>query len=124
MLYRLVPSGEAFFGVRALLNAGLAGLAAAAAGAWAVPTAAVATLAGLSTLVMALVVLDVDRVGIRASYVELLAGLLVVPVAGYAVLVAGTPSIALVAAFVVVAALATLLALHAIPVYGDAFVAP
>ncbi|PSQ15267.1 hypothetical protein BRD00_14930 [Halobacteriales archaeon QS_8_69_26] len=107
-------------GPRIALDVGLVAVAADAAGLRAVPTLVAAGL----TLVSAVgaVAIGTRLAGIRTSYAEVLAQVLLFPVVGYAVVAA--PSPVRIAALAVLGVPAAGLTLYAVPLYGDAFVAP
>lgn len=86
------------------------------------PATAVSAGAALCSAVLVVTVLRPGGPGLNASYVELLAQLVVLGCAGYAAYSSREPRRAL--ALGLVGALALLLGLYTIPIYGEAFVAP
>ncbi|WP_254768160.1 hypothetical protein [Salinilacihabitans rarus] len=111
----------ALVGARFLLNATLAAMVARSAGHRSSPAAAAAGLTLFSTSVTVLV-LRPGGPGLHASYVELLAQVALLALAGYAVRANPSPARALATAVAVVGAASLLLL--SIPVYGEATVAP
>ncbi|KTG09146.1 hypothetical protein AUR64_15230 [Haloprofundus marisrubri] len=110
-----------FVSLRILLNAALTGLTARSAG----RRSPLTLLVGAGTLVSAVMVVLLLRpggLGYTASFVEFALQLVIVALAGYAVLSTDSKRRRVTTATTIVGALALLL--FSVPIYGEAFVAP